>query len=401
MYAHIAVRVSNQPPDERDKGFIVEIFTPSETAPASVRVPGLQWPEPAIANLGRLVPLWGPELVDGLIIDLEDARLERDATWANEPPDATWLFNFTGRARVIRRWYEKNLLNIGSPFRNNEVRNSQVFIIFVDYTVAQGVREIVSTVGAGGLNGMLDHMPEVDVHPYHQDDYSGARSIVNVRYDPRQPDLRDGTLRIRGIHLLKEVVVIFTPTELWAGPRIPRPTCRPASADPDPPMGWLYGLARAVGTHILAKALHELAPSRPYYCTQFVFVGAERLDAAWVDSASCPLSNPVTNEKLAEGMVTAVEHYILNAGFVIAGKTQSLDDMGRYLAKTLAECGGWGGLFRFITLDEWRGEVDTELFDLATIPPAKPLYVPVDPADTVEARRLPGIEGAANSPGGE
>ncbi|KAL1409335.1 hypothetical protein Q8F55_003317 [Vanrija albida] len=127
----------------------------------------------------------------------------------------------------------------------------------------------------------------------------------------------------------------------------------------------------------------------PHY-TQYLFVGAEQLDAGWVDSASCRFSNPLTNADLAQGFAKAVEESGLKSTYTVAGKTLGPEDMAHWIAATPVERGGgWDGLFRFITLDEWRGEVDTELFELATIPPAKPLYVPLDPADTIERRGLP------------
>ncbi|WOO79949.1 uncharacterized protein LOC62_02G003463 [Vanrija pseudolonga] len=383
MYSHIAVRVSGPPPTFRSDGvrihpydtpegyagFKVELFAPSNSAPVSHRVPGLRWPEPAITNLTPYID----------IVDFEDAREERWTPWASEPCEAARVFNLAGRARVVRRWYDKSLMHAGEPFScSDDVPDGQVSITFVDYTVVPAVQQLVS--GPRGVHELAsgrrwNHMPQVSVTPHLRGDSGpgNARGIVNVRYDPRQPDLRYGALDLRGIELCEEIVVIFTPTKLWTGPQIPKPEM----VNADRPMGWLHLIVHNIRFRIAWKACETAGEIPPWIVdTRFMFVGAEQLDAGWVDSPAWHFENPVTNADLAAGAAKVVEDACLEGPL-----------SPEELAETLAERGGWDGIFRFITLDEWKAEVDPELFDLATIAPAKPLYTPVDIRDTIGNHR--------------
>lgn len=217
-------------------------------------------------------------------------------------------------------------------------------------------------------------MPDVCIFTYFG---LPSRAILNVRYDPRQPDLRDGKLALNYADACKEVVMLFTPTNLWTGPGIPKPTSRYAWNDRDPPMGWLYGLVTLAISQVQRKASDDVYRRDCRPSTRFVFVGAERLDASWVTSAAIPFSNPITNPDLEAGFTRAVEEGFLKRGLVVSDQQKlSPAERVRCLAEMLVERGGWDGLFRFVTLDEWRAEADAQLFDLATIPPAKPLYVP-------------------------
>ncbi|WOO79948.1 uncharacterized protein LOC62_02G003462 [Vanrija pseudolonga] len=359
MYTHIAGYA----------GFTVELFAPSTSEPVSHRVPGLQWPEPAIANLT-------PHLD---ILDLEDARVYTNASWTHEQPASVQQYNVAARARVIRRWAKKYQWHVGWPFYPTNVRKGQLLILFIDYTVIPAVQEIVAEHGAALLNPEIAHMPKVSVRPCFASDRE-TRSIVNVRYDPRQPDLRNGTFEIHWTYPKEEVVVIFTPTELWSGPEIPKNPEDPDWVDPDPPMGWLNGLAEAVWGRFGPSSM-------TWRSTRLVFVGAEQLDASWVDSNHWRFSNPLTNTDLAAGLAKTAEDMVFATSYTdVSGKELTHDEMVRCVFETLDYNGGWDGLFRFITLDEWRAEVDSQTFELATIPPAKPSYVPFDSGDTVEAR---------------
>ncbi|WOO81879.1 uncharacterized protein LOC62_04G005395 [Vanrija pseudolonga] len=368
MYSHVVVRVSNQPVEKREQGFVVKLFAPSTSEPASRRVPGLRWPEPAIEHLQSHLD----------VIDLEDARLVRSGRWSKKAPDAVEHFNLAARARVIRRWdqtYEYNT-SAGDPFRWDDNGNqNQVLITFADFTVSPPVRDAVSGVpGAVRLSPEGNHMPDINIRSRFG---PRPRVIINVRYDPRQPDLRDGRLDLVYDDSCSEVVLIFTPTDLWTGPSIPKPTSRHYWLSPDPPMGWLCGLMTRAMSQVQRKAYNDIYRQERSPGTRFVFVGAEVLDGSWVDSAALPFGNPVTNSDLAAGFATAVEKAWLERGLIISDQQKvSPEERVRCLTEMLVERGGWDGLFRFVTLDEWRAEVDARLFDLATIPPAKPLYVP-------------------------
>lgn len=381
MYSHVAVRVSGPPPRDDGwtgdpstppagyTGFTVELFAPSTSEPVSHRVPGLQWPEPAIANLT-------PHLD---ILDLEDSRVYKMASWTHEQPEPVQQYNVAARARVLRSWAEK-YGDMSGPFYAINVRKGQLLILFVDYTVVPAVQEIVAEHGVALLNPEIEHMPKVSVRPCFSTDHD-TRSIVNVRYDPRQPDLQSGTFQIHWTYPKEEVVVLFTPAELWSGPEIPKNRPNPGWVDPDPPMGWLNGLAQVVRGRFGPSSM-------TWRSTRLIFVGAEQLDASWVDSNHWHFSNPLTNTDLAAGMVKTAQDMVFNTSYIdVSGKELTHDEMVRCVSETVDYNGGWDGIFRFITLDEWRAEVDSLTFELATIPPAKPAYAYVSIEDSVEKRR--------------
>jgi hypothetical protein len=178
------------------------------------------------------------------------------------------------------------------------------------------------------------------VHPSFGEGGTAALGIVNVRYDPRQPDLRDGVLSLGlgGAQECKEVVVIFTPTELWSGPLIPKPE----RVDADRSMGWLHSMIYAISMAFEWKA-YELAGEssrRPNLGARFVFVGAERLDAAWVDSPAWHFDNPVTNDDLAAGMAkTAQDDWLDRGSMWPAIRWLSRDQLARCVSETLDKRG--------------------------------------------------------------
>lgn len=341
MYSHVAVRVVNQHPDEEryrncavglfgrgprsydppedHNKFTVKLFAPSTSAPASRRVPGLRWPQPAIANLEPYLDT----------IDLEDARVERQSRWAKEPSEALQGFDLAGRARIVRRWYDRSLwLRCAGepfPFSLHSARRGEVMIMFVDYTVISAVQEVVSgPCGSRGLVERINHMPDVRVNLYVAG-MGDALGILNVRYDPRQPDLRNGTLQLDSAARCKEVVVIFTPTVLRAGPTIPTPE----GVDADRPMGWLSGILDAVNDQLSLEAQKQayeefMGPDTLVFRTQFVMVGAERLAATWVDSPAWHFSNSVTNTDLAAGFIKARGRQVLQGWSDVPGRR--LDD---------------------------------------------------------------------------
>ncbi|WOO81687.1 uncharacterized protein LOC62_04G005211 [Vanrija pseudolonga] len=186
--------------------------------------------------------------------------------------------------------------------------------MFVDYTVISAVQEVASGPQWHVRVERINHMPDVRVSLFSAG-LGDALGILNVRYDPRQPDLRNGKLQLDSTLCCKEIVVIFTPTALWAGPTIPKPE----RVDADRPMGWLSGMVDVVNEQLTLEAQKQsyegfITPEMLAFRTRFTLVGAERLDAGWVDSPAWRFSNPVTNTDLAAGFTNALENRFTSDG---------------------------------------------------------------------------------------
>lgn len=347
-------------------------FLPADLAPTgspsyedycTQPVPGLPW-GPAghalmKARLGKYLD----------VLELEDSRVWTSHADADLdcPCPPVKEFDLGPVPRVIRRWvvpHENRVNDFYAPFsRGEHTRSDQIFISFLDFTYGPEERELLSSLSADRVTpdgvAIIKDERLGFYHPCVSLDFGPAvleLAILNVRYDPRCPEFKEGSVSFTYSYPARTVVVIFTPEQLWDGPHAPQED----NDDHEPPwMAFLFRCANELGFSLYAEG-YPYRGKQNVSTVSWVLVGAEQLDASWVDSPPIPFSNPLTCASLHAGFVEAVK---LNYERIWGDPVKD---------EVLERRGGWDEAVKFVTLDEWRRQVSEDIYTLATIPPAKP-----------------------------
>ncbi|WOO79947.1 uncharacterized protein LOC62_02G003461 [Vanrija pseudolonga] len=341
-------------------------FLPADLAPTgspsyddycTEPVPGLPWgPAGNALTTARLATYLD-------VLELEDSRLGKDVD-VDCPCPPVKAFDVGRVPRVIRRWVVPHESRVGifyAPFTAGDTRSDQIFISFLDVTYSPEQRQLLSSLPPERVTpegvAILEGERLFFYHPCVDLDYGPPAvelAVVNVRYDPRYPEFKEGSVSLTYSYPARTVVVIFTPTQLWDGPHAPR-----EDDDDEPWMAFLFRCANELGFSLYAEG-HPYRGEQIVSTVSWVLVGAEQFDAIWVDSPSIRFTNPLTCASLHAGFVEAVK---LN--YERRFEEPAMDEV-------VERRGGWDEAVKFMTLDDWRKQVPEDIYQLATVPPAKP-----------------------------